>query len=201
MFVFPICITPKCTPAGFETAYSSCVVLLRIARAVLELTAKAEKCVVHFMNPEFRTCSIMAEHLKAIAKQHFKTRFYFFRGTVLAPAYVCHFHIVCCQPAATNPVFRVHCLCSADKGHWVAAKLKVRTLPAVLSFIGGICKDRILGFEELGNTDAFPTAVLEARLAKSGVISLGTENAAAAASTRIFGGFAKKAAEDSDDDD
>lgn len=89
---------------------------------------------------------------------------------------------------------------AADKGHWVAAKLKVRTLPAVLSFVGGICKDRLHGFEELGNTDSFETTVLEARLASTGVISLGTENAAAAASTRIFG-FAKKVQEiDSDDE-
>lgn len=91
---------------------------------------------------------------------------------------------------------------SADQGKWVAAKLKVRTLPAVLSFIGGICKDRLQGFDELGNTDAFTTKTLEARLAQTGVISLGTENAAAAGSTRIFGGFAKsKDDDDSDDDD
>lgn len=50
--------------------------------AVLELTAKADKCVVHFMHPDFRTCEIMAGHLKNLAKQHFKTRFYYFRGVI-----------------------------------------------------------------------------------------------------------------------
>jgi len=136
-------------------------------REVLELTAKAEKCIVHFMHPDFRTCAIMSEHLKTLAKQHFKTRFYYFQ---------------------------------ADKGHWVAGKLKVRMLPAVLSFVGGVCKDRIHGFDELGNTEAFETKVLEARLAKSGVISLASEGAAAAASTRIFG-FAKKRYDDDSDDE
>ena len=31
---------------------------------------------------------------------------------------------------------------SAQKGPWLCQKLKVQTLPAVLSFVDGICKDR-----------------------------------------------------------
>ena len=135
--------------------------------AVLKITAKEDRCIVHFMHPDFRTCEVMAGHLRLLARQHFRTRFYFF---------------------------------NADKGRWVSSKLKVRTLPAVLMFIGGVCKDRIEGFEELGNNEGFSTKTLEARLAKSGVISLGSENAAAAGSSRIFG-FAKKKKEDGDDSD
>lgn len=44
-------------------------------RAVLELTAKEPRCIVHFMVPEFRRCAIMNMHLDKLAAQHFKTRF------------------------------------------------------------------------------------------------------------------------------
>ena len=139
----------------------------RRAYAVLKITAKEDRCIVHFMHPDFRTCEVMAGHLRQLARQHFRTRFYFF---------------------------------NADKGRWVSAKLKVRTLPAVLMFVGGVCKDRIEGFDELGNSEGFSTKTLEARLAKSGVISLGSESAAAAGSSRIFG-FAKKKGRDGNDSD
>eukprot|EP00041_Stephanoeca_diplocostata_P006046 m.74030 g.74030 ORF g.74030 m.74030 type:complete len:187 (+) comp16139_c0_seq1:205-765(+) len=133
---------------------------------VLKKTAESPLCVVHFMHPDFRRCDIMTAHLKKLAQQHFRTRFYGF---------------------------------NADKGRWVSAKLKIRTLPAVLCFKDGVCKDRIQGFDELGNTDQFPTSVLEARLAQSGVIA-GDGTVQAAASTKIFGFAGKKDDSDSDSD-
>jgi len=45
--------------------------------------------------------------------------------------------------------------------------------PLVIVFIDGVTKDRIIGFEELGNADDFVTSALEMRLKVSGVISSG----------------------------
>ncbi|KAG8889781.1 hypothetical protein FRB98_002703 [Tulasnella sp. 332] len=53
---------------------------------------------------------------------------------------------------------------------WLVEKLQIKVLPCVVCFIGGVSKDRLIGFEELGNDDAFTTATLELRLAQSGVI-------------------------------
>ena len=53
---------------------------------------------------------------------------------------------------------------------FLVTKLKVQVLPCVLSFIDGVNKDRILGFEGLGRGDNFTTPQLEARLLASGVL-------------------------------
>jgi len=53
---------------------------------------------------------------------------------------------------------------------FLVTKLKVQVLPCVLSFIDGVNKDRILGFEGLGRGDNFTTPQLEARLLGSGVL-------------------------------
>jgi hypothetical protein len=44
---------------------------------------------------------------------------------------------------------------------FLAVKLKIDVLPSVLVFIDGVVKDRLIGFEELGNSDNFPTGMLE----------------------------------------
>ncbi|KAF9484026.1 hypothetical protein BDN70DRAFT_218589 [Pholiota conissans] len=53
---------------------------------------------------------------------------------------------------------------------WLVEKLAIKVLPCVICFVDGIAKDRLIGFEELGNEDSFNTAVLELRLAHSGVL-------------------------------
>jgi len=57
---------------------------------------------------------------------------------------------------------------------WLVEKLQIKVLPCVICFIRGVSKDRLVGFEELGNNDSFTTSALELRLAQSGVIDLGT---------------------------
>ncbi|KAJ7638959.1 thioredoxin-like protein [Roridomyces roridus] len=59
---------------------------------------------------------------------------------------------------------------------WLVEKLGIKVLPCVICFVDGVSKDRLVGFEELGNSDAFDTAVLELRLANSGVIQKSTGN-------------------------
>ncbi|KAL1761029.1 thioredoxin-like protein [Schizophyllum commune] len=53
---------------------------------------------------------------------------------------------------------------------WLVEKLQIKVLPCVIVFADGVTKDRLVGFEELGNNDAFDTAALELRLSMSGVL-------------------------------
>ncbi|GAC93056.1 hypothetical protein PHSY_000617 [Pseudozyma hubeiensis SY62] len=53
---------------------------------------------------------------------------------------------------------------------FLTAKLKVSVLPCLITFKDGISKDKIVGFEELGNSDKFSTGALEWRLGQSGII-------------------------------
>ncbi|KAJ7283529.1 thioredoxin-like protein [Mycena rebaudengoi] len=59
---------------------------------------------------------------------------------------------------------------------WLVERLAIKVLPCVICFVDGVSKDRLVGFEELGNNDTFDTAVLELRLAVSGVIQKATGN-------------------------
>lgn len=45
-------------------------------------------------------------------------------------------------------------------------------LPCILFFRNGVAYDRIVGFEELGARDDFPTAKLEKMLLEGGIVSL-----------------------------
>jgi len=53
---------------------------------------------------------------------------------------------------------------------FLVEKLGIKVLPCVICFVKGVTKDRIIGFEELGNVDSFSTATLELRLLHTGVI-------------------------------
>ncbi|KAH9179845.1 thioredoxin-like protein [Lactarius sanguifluus] len=57
-----------------------------------------------------------------------------------------------------------------EKVPFLVEKLGIKVLPCVICFIKGVTKDRIIGFEELGNVDSFSTATLELRLLHTGVI-------------------------------
>ncbi|KAH7914229.1 thioredoxin-like protein [Hygrophoropsis aurantiaca] len=56
---------------------------------------------------------------------------------------------------------------------WLVERLAIKVLPCVICFADGVSKDRLIGFEELGNDDVFDTAVLELRLSTSGVLQKG----------------------------
>ncbi|KAI6105810.1 thioredoxin-like protein [Pisolithus sp. B1] len=53
---------------------------------------------------------------------------------------------------------------------WLVQRLGIKVLPCVISFVDGVTKDRLIGFEEIGNSDVFETAVLELRLSRSGMV-------------------------------
>ncbi|CAG8813244.1 28506_t:CDS:2 [Gigaspora margarita] len=60
---------------------------------------------------------------------------------------------------------------NVENAPFLVEKLSIQVLPCVISFIDGVSVDRIIGFDDLGNTDSFTTAVLELRLSQSGVIT------------------------------
>ncbi|EIN10415.1 thioredoxin-like protein [Punctularia strigosozonata HHB-11173 SS5] len=58
---------------------------------------------------------------------------------------------------------------------WLVEKLQIKVLPCVITFVDGVTRDKLIGFEELGNEDSFKTAVLELRLSQSGVLQKASE--------------------------
>ncbi|AET39258.1 Plp1p Ecym_4182 [Eremothecium cymbalariae DBVPG len=60
---------------------------------------------------------------------------------------------------------------SVDKCPFLVQKLNIKILPCVLSYVNAIERDRIIGFQQLGNQpDNFPLYTLEERLKKYDVI-------------------------------
>jgi|TARA_B110000977_G_C10867851_1_gene412333 thiol-disulfide isomerase/thioredoxin len=58
----------------------------------------------------------------------------------------------------------------AEKCPFFIARLQVQMLPTIISFIDGVAVDRIIGFEELGGHDEFPTITLTRRLIEGGCL-------------------------------
>jgi len=86
---------------------------------------------------------------------------------------------------------------------WLVEKLQIKVLPCVICFIRGVSRDRLVGFEELGNDDSFTTSALELRLAQSGVIELetgtGTRRQATHSNTQRSGVQGTASSKDEDD--
>lgn len=59
---------------------------------------------------------------------------------------------------------------------WLIGKLGIQVLPCVMCFVNGVSTEKIVGFEELGNTDGFQTATLELRLRTNGVLVTAEKN-------------------------
>ncbi|KIY74169.1 thioredoxin-like protein [Cylindrobasidium torrendii FP15055 ss-10] len=80
---------------------------------------------------------------------------------------------------------------------WLVEKLVLKVLPCVVVFIKGVTKDRLVGFEELGNEDEFATATLELRLSSSGVL----RKQQATALNQVYSVSGGRRAQDDDDDE
>ena len=65
---------------------------------------------------------------------------------------------------------------NAEKAPFFIKKLQIQVLPTILCFIDGIAVDRVVGFEDMGNKDDFPTLALTRRLIKSGVLKALNKN-------------------------
>lgn len=87
---------------------------------------------------------------------------------------------------------------------FLVEKLGIKVLPCVICFIKGVTKDRIVGFEELGNVDSFSTATLELRLLHTGVIQKDQNTTSVVKHTRAVvssGTRLRQDSHDNDDDD
>ena len=58
----------------------------------------------------------------------------------------------------------------AEKCPFFVSKLQVQMLPTIVCFIDGIAVDRVVGFEEVGGVDDFPTLLLTRTLISAGVL-------------------------------
>lgn len=64
---------------------------------------------------------------------------------------------------------------NCEKAPFFVGKLQIKVLPTICLFDNGICKDKIVGFEDLGGKDEFPTLLLLRRIAKAKVVKLKAE--------------------------
>lgn len=59
---------------------------------------------------------------------------------------------------------------NVEKAPFFIKKLQIQVIPTIIIFIDGIAIDRVVGFEDLGNKDDFPTLALARRLIRSGAL-------------------------------
>ncbi|KAJ7684061.1 hypothetical protein B0H17DRAFT_1169912 [Mycena rosella] len=130
-------------------------------KEVVRVSAREPKCVVHFYHDKFKRCAIMDKHLAKLAPKYFNTRFFrvFVENVPWLVEKARHQ-----GPSLCNMLRRWHLKRPASR------YLLHSLLLLILQF-------RLIGFEELGNSDGFDTAVLELRLAVSGVIQKSSGNA------------------------
>lgn len=110
----------KLRPNG-STAQTAAEAYITLASddEVLRFTTNADKCLLHFLHPEFARCAVMDSHLQKLAERHSR----YTDGEVM--------------------VGRVN----VKDASFVVDKLGVRVLPCVIGFVGGVAKGRIVGFE------------------------------------------------------
>ena len=94
-------------------------ITLRSDEEVLRFTTDTEKCLLHFLHPEFARCAVMDSHLQKLAERHSQYN----DGEV--------------------KIGRVN----VKDANFVVEKLGVRILPCVIGFVGGVAKGRLVGFE------------------------------------------------------
>ncbi|ORZ09560.1 thioredoxin-like protein [Absidia repens] len=59
---------------------------------------------------------------------------------------------------------------SVENAPFLVEKLQVRVLPCVMGWVDGYIKTKLVGFDDLGNTDDFTTNMLELQLSNAGVV-------------------------------
>jgi hypothetical protein len=91
---------------------------LRSDDEVLRFTTNTDRCLLHFLHPEFARCAIMDSHLQRLAERQ----------------------------GQYNDDVKVGRVDVRDAG-FVVEKLGVRVLPCVIGFVCGLAKGRIVGFE------------------------------------------------------
>ncbi|KAJ2956638.1 hypothetical protein NQZ79_g7550 [Umbelopsis isabellina] len=62
------------------------------------------------------------------------------------------------------------CKINVENAPFLVEKMHIQVLPCVMTFIDGIAQTKLVGFDDLGGTDSFSTALLEFKLANAGVV-------------------------------
>lgn len=90
----------------------------------------------------------------------------------------------------------------AERSMWLAQRLKIKVLPTIACILNSKTKDYIVGFDDLGGVDDFPTEMLEWRLSISDMIDYQGEKPAmkARGQDKVFGYGKKKNIRGNDDD-
>lgn len=60
---------------------------------------------------------------------------------------------------------------NAEKAPFLTERLHIKVLPTLALLVDGKTKDYVVGFSDLGNTDEFPTEMLEWRLGCADIIN------------------------------
>jgi len=91
----------------------------------------------------------------------------------------------------------------AEKSMWLAQRLKVKVLPTLACIKDSKTRDFIVGFDDLGGVDEFPTEMLEWRLGLSEMINHNGDKPALKGKTqqKVFGYAGRKKNIRDDDDD
>jgi len=94
----------------------------------------------------------------------------------------------------------------AERAMWLAQRLKIKVLPTIACILNSKTKDYIVGFDDLGGVDDFPTEMLEWRLSASEMLTYNGEKPSLKSKPqeKIFGhvkGKKKGIQENSDDSD
>ncbi|AAS54362.1 AGL129Wp [Eremothecium gossypii ATCC 10895] len=111
--------------------------------ALLALSTRTARVVIHFYLETFPRCQTMDSKLRKLAAKHMHTRF-----------------------------VRI----SVEKCPFLVQRLGIKVLPCVISYRDGLERDRLVGFQDLGNQpEDFPLAALERRLASIGMLPSGAD--------------------------
>lgn len=78
------------------------------------------------------------------------------------------YHLLHLQKLAAQHTKTRFLKASVENVPFLVTKLEIKVLPCVIAFVDGVAKDKLIGFEEIGNTDSFATATLEWRLGTAG---------------------------------
>lgn len=126
--------------------------------AIALLEKSGRKVVLHFSHAEFNRCKLMDQHLEVRGDERCEEE------ADMMLMLLCFWtqHLAPMHPGtlflAVSPL----------KAPFLVAKMDVKVLPYLVCFVNGKVEDRLVGFEELGNTDQFRRDQLEDRLGKSG---------------------------------
>jgi len=91
----------------------------------------------------------------------------------------------------------------AERAMWLAKRLQIKVLPTIACILNSKTRDYIVGFDDLGGVDEFPTEMLEWRLSVSEMLNYSGDKPALKGKPdeKVFGYVAKKKGIKGNDDD